>query len=138
MSSEKSTAHLVFVYGTLRRGCSNNDSYMTGAEWLGTFKTIKPYALYVGDYPYVAADEAVSPIVGEVWLVDDEGLKRLDGLEQHPDWYRREEVLVKDDGGRTLTAWLYFYPRPEGELIPSGDYLDHPSALTAGRIDPID
>ncbi len=129
---------LVFVYGTLRRGCPNCETYLAGAEFIAAARTREPYALYVGRYPYVVKDERVGPIVGEIWRVTPRILARLDRLEEHPDWYRREVVAVIDDAGNEFAAWLYFYPQPEGEPIPSGDYLDFAEARTAGRIDPED
>jgi gamma-glutamylaminecyclotransferase len=61
---------------------------------------------------------------GELYAVAPQCLAELDELEEHPNWYRREPAeIAMDDGGR-VTAWLYFFPQPRGELIPSGDYAD--------------
>lgn len=76
---------------------------------------------YAG-YPFCHAGEAISRIRGEVYEVDGPCLDRLDMLEDHPRVYRREQVEVEISGGRVVRAWLYFYPRPEGRLLPQGLY----------------
>lgn len=111
---------LLFVYGTLRRGGSNHH-LLQDALFLGLARTIAAYALYLGDYPYVAKSPPVSPIVGEVYAVDARTLALVDNLEEHPDWYRREPVQARLDNGGQLTAWLYFHPRPRGRCLKSGD-----------------
>jgi gamma-glutamylaminecyclotransferase len=111
---------LLFVYGTLRIGGANHH-LLEGALSHGQARTIDPYALYLGDYPYVAKSPPVSPIVGEVYAVDARILELVDDLEEHPDWYRREPVQVRLDNGGQLTAWLYFHPQPRGRCLESGD-----------------
>ena len=117
---------LMFVYGTLRRSFSNH--HLLGrSPFLGGARTSRAYALYVGaePYPLCVADEAVAPIVGEVYKVDPATLMVLDALEGHPHLYRRQEVEVVLDDGRTLTAWLYFAPRPTGgRRLTSGDWSE--------------
>jgi gamma-glutamylcyclotransferase (GGCT)/AIG2-like uncharacterized protein YtfP len=120
--------HAVFVYGTLRRGCSNH-GLLAGSEYLGPARTVQAYALYVGACPLVVKDQAVSPVLGEVYRVDAAGLARLDELEEHPHVYRRELTEVELDAGERLTAWLYFYPRPEGTPVLSGDYAAWSKAI---------
>ena len=113
--------HSVFVYGTLKRGFPNH-FFLERATFLGAGRTSAKYALYEGEYPFVIKDEAVSRIAGEVYEVDDVTLARLDQLEQHPDFYRREQAEVMLTSGFLVTAWVYFFPRPEGVLVPSGDW----------------
>ncbi|EMG36207.1 gamma-glutamylcyclotransferase family protein [Desulfocurvibacter africanus] len=111
----------VFVYGTLRRSFQNH-RLLSRSPCLGGAGTRERYALYVGEYPFVVRDQPVSPIIGEVYKVDPATLMVLDALEEHPQVYRREKVPVVLDDGREIEAWLYFYPRPGGRLIESGDY----------------
>lgn len=47
-------------------------------------------------------------IEGELVEVDGEQLARIDRLERHPDWYRRERITLID--GRE--AWMYLHPVP--------------------------
>jgi gamma-glutamylaminecyclotransferase len=115
--------HVVFVYGTLLRGLSNH-ILLAQARFLGAARTKNSYALYLDTFPKVVREEAVSPVVGELYLVDGQTLARLDDLEDHPFEYRREQItVIMDDGEETLT-WIYFHPRPGGYLIPGGDLLD--------------
>lgn len=112
----------VFVYGTLRKGCSNH-GLLQDAKFLGLARTREKYALYTQDIPYVVKDQAVSHIRGEVYQVDETGLGRLDILEGHPDWYAREKSAVYLDTGEKIQAWIYFFPEPHGELVQNGDFL---------------
>ncbi len=113
----------VFVYGTLRKGSSNH-GLLRSARFMGQGKTVRPYALYLGEYPFVYKDESRCRITGEVYAVDSATLLLLDELEEHPEVYRREPAEVILDSGERLTCWLYFYPRQEGELHPSGDFFN--------------
>ena len=83
--------------------------------------------MYSTGTPIVLKEEAVAPIFGELYRVDEKILAALDSLEGHPDWYRREqvEVLVDDGerGTRMETAWLYFSLDKRGTLVPSGKFV---------------
>lgn len=116
---------LVFVYGTLRQGYVNHH-LLKGARALGPARTQQAYALYLGDFPYLVEGEAFSAIVGELYGVSPAGMRLLDQLEEHPDWYQRRQVPVIDAQGQTLTAWVYFYPQPQGRLLASGDLAEAP------------
>lgn len=113
----------VFVYGTLRKGFGNH-SLLRTARFLGPARTRKPYAMYADRVPYVVRGEDVTPITGEVYEVNNRTLRSLDRLEDHPHWYQREPVAVLLEDGSDVIAWMYFFPRPRGVLIPSGDFSD--------------
>lgn len=117
---ELSQRHLIFVYGTLRKGYQNH-YLLAEAGDLGSARTVALYALYLDDYPYLVKGHSVCRIVGELYAVDDAGLAKLDLLEEHPVWYRREMVPVEDQRGQVLDAWIYFFPKPKGRLLVSGD-----------------
>lgn len=118
--------YLVFVYGTLKKGFSNH-RLLSGAEFVEAAQTLEKFAMYSTGTPIVLKEEAVSPIFGELYRVDEKILAALDSLEGHPDWYRREqvEVLVDDGerGTRVETAWLYFSLDKRGTLVPSGKFV---------------
>jgi len=102
--------HVVFVYGTLKRGFSNH-FYLEGSEFLGEDFTKDRYFMSVfGGIPFVFRDSSESKskgfIKGEVYIVDGSVLCMLDELEGHPDEYKREIIDLKDFG----KAWFYFYP----------------------------
>tara|TARA_Y100001956_G_scaffold45192_1_gene43991 strand:+ start:8185 stop:8532 length:348 start_codon:yes stop_codon:yes gene_type:complete len=109
--------HLLFVYGTLRKG-ESNQGFLEAAEFLGCHETPPEYALYdLGAYP--AVTEGHSSITGEVYLIDDETLARVDELEDVPVEYRREQI--ETPFGR---AWIYLYQDTSqlDSLLASGDW----------------
>lgn len=112
----------VFVYGTLRKHHGNH-AYLKESRYVGIGKTVDRYAFYLSGLPYVAKDPPISRIVGEIYCVDDRTLQRLDRLEGHPDFYRRELIEVElGDGGGVISAWIYFALTPSGHIVESGDY----------------
>jgi gamma-glutamylaminecyclotransferase len=128
---------LVFVYGTLRKGCCFNLRLLGGALHLGPAVTVNPYRMSAsGGIPFV--DKVpVSRIVGDVYQVSKREILDLDHLEHHPHWYRRElipvEVTNLTNGPAalvTVQAWLYFNTREisvnNNKLtVPSGDFMDY-------------
>jgi len=113
--------HLVFVYGTLKRGFPNH-FFLGRASFVGSGWTVECFALYVDEYPGVFRDEQVSRVQGEVYAVSDAMLARLDVLEDHPALYRREQTDVALDDGRVVNAWIYFYPHRGGRLLEGGEF----------------
>ncbi len=117
--------YFLFVYGTLKANFPNHH-LLADARFLGSGHTATKHALYSAGIPYATKAESVSPIVGEVYLVDAATLARIDKLEGHPHWYCREVVTVNLDEGEPVRAWIYFFLEPRGRLIPSGEYtLNH-------------
>ncbi|MGO9019654.1 MAG: gamma-glutamylcyclotransferase [Syntrophobacteraceae bacterium] len=118
--------HLVFVYGTLRKGQCNH-YFLDRSKFLGNAKTKKRYALYGNWLPFLSRVVSISQVIGEVYSVDDATLRRLDQLEGHPDMYKREQAEVVLEAGRELSAWIYFHDTSRGDLIESGDFLQKAS-----------
>lgn len=120
--------HLVFVYGTLRRGGVRAMSErFPGAKFVADAKVSG--SLYdLGEYPGLLLGESSSPVVGEVYEVDDALLKELDGIEASSDYWRKQvEVSL---GAHRRVCWIYapdntpdFYSRRP--LITSGDWIEH-------------
>jgi gamma-glutamylcyclotransferase (GGCT)/AIG2-like uncharacterized protein YtfP len=95
--------HLVFVYGTLLRG-EVNHGLLHGAELLGAHRTEPRFTLYrLGAYPGLAAGGNTA-VHGEVYRVNEAGLRALDQLEDYPRLYDR--VQIPTPYGR---AWVYVY-----------------------------
>ncbi len=114
---------LIFVYGTLRNGCSNH-RLIAHAECLGQGRSQRSFSLYLGDFPYAVSQEATGPIRGEVYRVNQDTRLQVDLLEGHPHWYCRQKETICLDSGELVQAWIYFFPEPRGRLVPSGDFLD--------------
>lgn len=110
----------IFVYGTLKRGIGNH-GFIAGSEFLGEAVTVGRYALHIdGGLPMVDRDNPVSIIHGEVYQVNEDTMGRLDGLEGHPVWYRRELVTVRLVDDTLVDAWIYFHTAPSGPVESSG------------------
>ena len=110
---------LLFVYGTLKRGCSNH-RYMAGQRFIGLARTAPGYRLYdLGGYPaMVTHPEDRDGVVGEVWSVDEDALRRLDRFEGvHEGLYRRAPIPLQPPfADRSIDAYVSVLPvtgRPE-------------------------
>lgn len=111
----------VFAYGTLKRSHGNHRQ-LEGATFIGEAITVASYALHVDGLPMVDRSNAVSPIHGELYLVDDATFADLDRLEGHPRFYRRFLTRVCLVDGTVKAAWMYFGNHPSGPIISSGLY----------------
>ena len=100
--------HYLFVYGTLKRGHCNH-YLLEGCPFMGEAETKEKYALYEADIPYVIKEKKISHIKGEVYEVPRHILKRIDRLEGHPFFYKREKARVVLEDGREVEAWMYFW-----------------------------
>ena len=120
--------NLVFVYGSLRKGFTNNH-ILEGARFRGVAKTYEnnfQMRAFCYGYPAVSLKKNGSAILGEVYEVSDWGLARLDRLEGHPHFYRRKLVSVKFGNNRSAEAYIYLLPAKDnrGEVIESGDWAE--------------
>ena len=112
---------LVAVYGTLKKS-HGNSHLLKDSLFIGKGKTEKNFALYRSGIPFVTKTEEVSPIVVEVYSVDESTLSNLDALEGHPNWYVREQTpIIMDEDGHKLNAYLYFN---DEEVISRKEFLD--------------
>lgn len=111
--------HLVFVYGSLRKG-EHNHWYLEGSQFIGEFSTQPCFAMYdLGTYPGIV--EGDFSVRGEVYQVDDDMLHHLDELEEVPIEYCRETIETPFGN-----AWVYIYQDVANlkELISSGDWCE--------------
>ena len=125
------TKHLVFVYGTLRRGSAHamsirfpNSQFIAEAQVTGSLYDL-------GAYPAVILDESNSLVVGEVYEVDDETLKKLDDFESSSHYWRKQVKISL--GIQSKKCWIYA-PNPEAfshrNLIASGDWIEYAKTKT--------
>ncbi|MET0262569.1 MAG: gamma-glutamylcyclotransferase family protein [Rariglobus sp.] len=106
---------LLFVYGTLKRGCKNHH-HLAGQTYTGEARTAPGYRLYdLGDYPGMIVDPSDREgVTGELWSVTDAALAHLDDFEGLSDGlYRREAVRLMTSSSETI-AQTYVYNRDPG------------------------
>ena len=98
----------VAVYGTLKRGYSNYNYYLTDSTYVGSGVTEDKYPLIIKGLPYMIEQKGIGYNVNvDVFSVSDEVLQDLDRLEGHPTWYRRKLVNILVNRER-VSCWLYF------------------------------
>ena len=104
---------LLFVYGTLKRGCSNHRQ-LAGGTFIGAARTRPGYTLYdVGGYPGLVKKSGHRPgVSGEVWSVNKRHVAKLDHFEGLPEGpYRREPVPLRAPfAGQKIEAYVYAAP----------------------------
>ena len=123
--------HLVFVYGTLRRGGAGAMSVrFPGAKFVAEAE-VRGSLYDLGEYPGLLPDGSGPPVVGEAYEVGGELLSELDEFEATSN-YRRQRVEISL-GPRSRAGWTYV-PDPEFHsprtLIASGDWVEYAEAKT--------
>jgi len=119
-----------------------NARLLHGAMLVGSGRTeSKLFVMRDSGFPIVSHATAEDPedargaVIGEVYRVPDQAmLARLDSLEGHPTWYRRENITVALDTAEgepsILVAEMYIMPREMAdgrEFIKDLDYATHES-----------
>lgn len=121
--------HLVFVYGTLKRGATNA-AVMTGHRYVAEGRTVPGYRLFVvAAYPGMVKDPADRiGVAGEIWAVDSAGLRRLDAFEGVPEkLYRREPVVLQAPHDRLeVDGYLYLRTTRGRRALLDGHWPVHP------------
>lgn len=116
--------HLVFVYGSLRRGSAQsmsarfpNSKFIADAKVNGSLYDL-------GAFPGLLLGESNSLIIGEVYEVDDEILNKLDDFEASSNYWRKQVEISL--GTHRKVCWTY-EPNPESysarTSITSGDWI---------------
>lgn len=111
--------HRIFVYGTLKKGFSN-DKFLEKSEFIGNCVTKDKYLMYIyknGPYPFPYMLDSTSDnneyavkIKGEAYIISDETLAKLDWLEGTPDFYFKKEIEVLINN-KIITAFCYFFTK---------------------------
>ena len=120
---------LVFVYGTFMQG-GGHHSIISEQLCLGAATTKYHYTMSARFHPFVSDIKGVqsSKIHGELYLVNEQVLKAIDKIEGHPNYYKRKQIYVFINGD-PYRAWMYFYPKVDGTVIPTGNYRDYEKAM---------
>ena len=116
---------LISVYGTLRRN-NGNHRLIENADYKGTYITEPIYNLYsLGGFPGMR-EEGETAVVMEVYAVNAEEARRVDGLEgytpgEQPYFY--DKIQIETPWGQ---AGVYTYVKQpnESSLIESGDWMN--------------
>lgn len=101
-------SHLVFVYGSLKKGFSNH-SLIANSKFLGSTETVgRNYRMFSLSYfPTVAETDSTDfAVIGELYEVDSNTLRELDLLEGNGHLYNRKLVKVYC-GLDVVEAWMY-------------------------------
>lgn len=123
---------LLFVYGSLKQGFPN-EHVNGGRRVAGRYRTVEQYAMYLlgpGEVPcLVSPPGAGHQVIGELYEVDDDDLRRMDRLERigEPQGYERVEIAVERFDTSPVTR------------VPALVYVkqDHAIAVTTQRIGPL-
>lgn len=119
----------VFVYGTLKRGMSNERYVPNDAIEKMCEATIQGELYYInsGAYPCLKL-EGSNTIYGELYTIKEKYfdfiLKQMDLLEGCPDLYERKIVNVNTENG-IEQCWAYIFNLDAflGDKIPSGRFI---------------
>lgn len=144
----------VFVYGTLKRGEPNHKVFSEAQngyfKYLCDAKTLEKYPLVIASscyIPFLLKKQGKYEILiiqckllckynlgagnyvqGEIYEVDQAVLEKLDILEDHPNFYVREEIEVKPSNGREhIKVWIYFLSTFKQELLLLPTYESYSS-----------
>lgn len=115
----------VFVYGTLKRGYGNH-RLLEKATLVGKAVTDVKFDMIAGGFPVVFESDTGLPVSGEVYQVDAETLKRLDGLEGEGVMYLRKEVPVSlaGDHDRSRSVVAMYIGNPQYWSWPRDNHND--------------
>ena len=133
-TSDKTAATVpchVFVYGTLKRGFRNHH-VIGNEEFVESATTSEAYPLVVSGLPYLFNNPGQGHRVkGELYHIESsDSMSRLDSLEGHPRFYRRELIdVVVEGGSKPVKAWAYFINNKKLEYfdnpVPVVEYTDN-------------
>jgi len=126
----------VFVYGTLKRG-EPNHNWLTKARngtsrMLSKGTTVEKYPLVIAtkyNIPFLIDAPTIGHNVeGEVYEVDNEMLKNLDILEDHPIFYtRRKEPIIMEKGNSEALCWTYFLAQFKPDILKNEMFASYSS-----------
>ena len=105
---------LLFVWGTLMRGQPNHERYMQNARFIDEGITEETRFLrtgFVSVFYFPKTDKVLGRIIGEVYEISEDDLKKIDLLEGYPDLYCRSLMKIRLlNKGETVEAWMYYFP----------------------------
>lgn len=118
---EKISRTRIAVYGSLLKGFGNH-RLIQDSKYIGDGLTKPEYTMVsLGGFPGVIKNGNNS-IYFQVYELDDETFKRVDRLEGHPAFYKRD--IIETEYG---DVWMYFLDESylEHEKVESGNWLKY-------------
>jgi gamma-glutamylcyclotransferase (GGCT)/AIG2-like uncharacterized protein YtfP len=123
--------HLVFVYGTLRKG-ESNAHFLDNAKCVDENCTIEGQLYDTGyGYPALFMEKGAFPVKGELYKVTSEQLKRLDRLEGYEagalnNLYERVvEKISTPDGEKEGIVYVMMKKSNYFKLIERNDWCKY-------------
>lgn len=104
-------SHLVFVYGSLKRGFGNHKYFLGSQRRVGWAVTHESgYKMFsLGGFPGVVRAKNKLHVTGELYEVDSECLAALDRLESNGRMYQRVETQIETESDDLSIAWMYLW-----------------------------
>lgn len=112
--------HLLFVYGTLKRGYSNHHCLGDDAILYGPAKVANMQLFEGPGFPYAFPTDDGAVAKGELYEISEEAFARCDRLEGYPHHYNRIRVNATLKGSSdyqdvgmewTNECWIYVTPK---------------------------
>lgn len=112
---------LLFIYGTLKRGHSNNH-LLQNSQYQTETTTTPEYRLYdCGHYPaLIKTPHNGNKIKGEIWEIPPNTIKTLDTLEGTPWLYTRTEIQTETH--HNVQGYLYCLDTKHLKEIQNGEW----------------
>ena len=121
----------LFVYGTLRRGCSNDIARLVPEARLVATARVLGTLYLVGWYPHLILDATADWVTGEIYAVPQAAWPQLDALEEvvtpnraDGEYFRCETVVQLEDDSTVAAVVYQGNPAvlPTTKPIPHGDW----------------
>jgi len=119
------TINQVFVYGSMKKGESNNAYINDGTTFIGNASTLASNFLMTDKgYAIVSLEEdgtnegLLGTVTGEFYKVTDYVMEELDALVNYPNRFHRATVSIKVEGGDSTSAWMYYVPKGSNNGVP--------------------
>lgn len=127
-------AQRLFVYGTLRRGGSNDIARLVPDATFVAEASMRGRLYDLGEYPALVADENAGWVSGEIYAVPEPAWPTLDALEEvvtpeRPDGYYFRVAAKVRIGDTTDNSCEVYVANPAtlrlDRRITSGDWMTH-------------
>jgi gamma-glutamylcyclotransferase (GGCT)/AIG2-like uncharacterized protein YtfP len=103
----------------------HNNKYLINSNYIGKAKTIKKYIMKIYDnIAYIAYNERLYPISGELYDIDEKTLEKIDQHEGKGVFYSRGRIKVTIEDGTEHICYTYMKIECDGIVSKTGNYRD--------------